>query len=258
MILRNLFAVGAFTAFLFAGSAFLHENQITKISTDVSSGNNGFAVLELFTSEGCSSCPPADELMGQLEEKYKDQPVYILSYHVDYWNRLGWKDRFSSAENSQRQQLYSRTLRSQTYTPQLVVNGTTEFVGSDRKATENAIESVLLDSKNTDINLSATVSSKTISVTYKTTEADPQSKLLISLVEKKSSTQVSGGENEGHHLKHYQIVHKQEQIPLKDHPEGTTDFKLPENFSIKNWEIIAFIQNIKTGKISGAAKTEIQ
>jgi len=257
MILKNLAIVSAFTTFMFAASALIQKGNI-RTSHNAVSSDKGFAVLELFTSEGCSSCPPADELMGQIEKEYKDQPVYILSYHVDYWNRLGWKDRFSSTENSQRQQMYSRLLKSQTYTPQLVVNGKAEFVGSDRNATESAIQNVILNSENKSISLSAAVSQKTIAVSYKTAETDPQNQLFISLVEKKSSTQVAGGENEGHHLQHWQIVHKQKQISLKDHPEGTEDFKLPDNFTPNNWEVIGFIQNSKTGKISGVSKAVIQ
>ncbi|MBL1220512.1 DUF1223 domain-containing protein [Chryseobacterium sp. L7] len=258
MILKNLISVGAFTALMFAASAFAQKEEIKKIKPVSPSENKGFAVLELFTSEGCSSCPPADELMEQIEKEYGNQQVFILSYHVDYWNRLGWKDRFSSAENSQRQQWYSRLLQSQTYTPQLVVNGKKELVGSDRNSIENALQHVLADPKNTPVNLSAKESQKTITASYKTTETDSQSKLLISLIEKKSSTQVGGGENEGHRLQHWQIVHQQEQISLKDHSEGTVYFKLPDNFSSENWEIIGFIQNLKTGKISGASKSLIQ
>ena len=62
--------------------------------------NNGFALVELFTSEGCSSCPPADELVAKIVKEDKNLPVYVLAYHVDYWNSLGWKDQFSSAEYS--------------------------------------------------------------------------------------------------------------------------------------------------------------
>lgn len=258
MILKNLFAVGAFTTLMFAASAFVQKEKIRETHPGFSSENTGFAVLELFTSEGCSSCPPADELMGQIEKEYSNRPVYILSYHVDYWNRMGWKDRFSSAENSQRQQWYTRLLQSQTYTPQLVVNGREEFVGSERNSIENALQNVLFDTKNTSIELSAKISQKTVTVNYKTAATDSQNKLLVSLVEKKSSTQVKGGENEGHRLQHWQIVHQQNSISLKDASEGMTIFKLPDHFSPENWEVIGFIQNLKTGRISGAAKTAVQ
>src|ERR1700735_4704349 len=79
----------------------------------------GFAVLELFTSEGCSSCPPADELMAEIQKEAKGKAVYILAYHVDYWNNQGWKDSFSSAAYSKRQVQYGDWLNQpQIYTPQ--------------------------------------------------------------------------------------------------------------------------------------------
>ena len=89
-------------------------------------------VLELFTSEGCSSCPLADNLLPQLASL--DAAVIPLSFHVDYWNRLGWKDPFSSAAFSDRQREYGQHFNSDgVYTPQLVVNGEYEMVGSDRR-----------------------------------------------------------------------------------------------------------------------------
>ncbi len=255
MILKNLITVSAFTALLFTTSAFIHQNKDQKAAQHSADENNGFAVLELFTSEGCSSCPPADELMGKIEKEYKDEPVYLLSYHVDYWNRLGWKDRFSTVENSQRQQQYSRILNSQVYTPQLVVNGKTEFVGSDENNIKNAIQKALFTSKKVNVELSASVSQNTINVHYKAPSTDPQNMLLVNLVEKHSSTQVGKGENEGRHLHHWQIVHKQNVISLNKQQEGKTAFKLPGGFSPENWEVITFIQNMKTGEILGSAKT---
>jgi hypothetical protein len=249
MILKNIIGTGAFVALMFTVSAFVHEEK-----KETTTKNDGFAVLELFTSEGCSSCPPADQLMSEIEKKYKDQPVYILSYHVDYWNNLGWKDKFSSVQNSKRQQQYAQTLRSQVYTPQLIVNGKKEFVGSDQNAVENSIQTVLLNSNNTKIDLSAKVSEKEININFKTAESNSQNKLLITLVEKKSSTNVQRGENEGRHLVHWQIVHQQNQISLKNSTEGVTSIKLPENFNANDWEIIGMIQNVKTGEILGSAK----
>ena len=79
----------------------------------------GFAVVELYTSEGCSSCPPADALVAKVQKESTDKPVYILAFHVDYWNRLGWKDVFSNHDYSSRQYQYSRWLKSEVYTPQI-------------------------------------------------------------------------------------------------------------------------------------------
>lgn len=255
MILKNLIGTAAFVAIMFTISAFVYNHKAQENRKSPISDNNGFAVLELFTSEGCSSCPPADQLMGELEKQYRDQPVYILSYHVDYWNNLGWKDTFSNAENSKRQQQYSQILHSQVYTPQLIINGKKEFVGSDRDAVENAIHDALFTSNSLKLDLSAKISDKEIQINFKAAENNPHHQLLITLVEKKSSTSVQRGENEGRHLVHWQIVHQQHQISLKNSPEGTTSFKLPENFNPNDWEIIGMIQNMKTGEILGAVKT---
>ncbi|MEY8761803.1 DUF1223 domain-containing protein [Chryseobacterium tongliaoense] len=254
MISRKLFTAGAFVALMFIISAFVQTKSTNKKIQKNMSGNDGFAVLELFTSEGCSSCPPADALIGQINEEWKGKPVYILAYHVDYWNRLGWKDRFSTPENSERQQQYSRLLNSQVYTPQLIVNGKQQFVGSDGDAAENAISKALNSTKNIKIDLTASSVSKQLKVNYKVSDTNVQNKLLITLVEKKSSTQVAKGENEGRHLIHWQIVHKQNQISLKNGSEGTNGFPLPENFNANDWEVIGFLQNTKTGEITGSAK----
>jgi hypothetical protein len=85
---------------------------------------DGFALIELFTSEGCSSCPAADGALEEIQKQYNDKNVLVLSYHVDYWDKLGWKDIFSDASFTQRQEYYSNIFRlNNMYTPQAVVNG---------------------------------------------------------------------------------------------------------------------------------------
>src|SRR6476646_10251680 len=99
-------------------------------------------VVELFTSEGCSSCPPADELLGRLRQDLSAKNIQVipLGFHVDYWNRLGWKDRFSSAEFTQRQEQYTHALKADgPYTPEMVVDGEVEFVGNDAGQAQRTI-----------------------------------------------------------------------------------------------------------------------
>ena len=98
-------------------------------------------VVELFTSEGCSSCPPADELLGHLRQDLSAKNIQVipLGFHVDYWDGLGWKDRFSSAEFTQRQEQYAQALRVDgPYTPEMVVDGAVEFVGNDAGRAQQA------------------------------------------------------------------------------------------------------------------------
>jgi hypothetical protein len=100
-----------------------------------------FAVVELFTSEGCSSCPPADRNLERIARDYAKHPVYTLSFHVDYWDHIGWRDPFSSAVYSERQRRYSAAMRARgVYTPQMVVSGTEALVGSHRAQSDDAIE----------------------------------------------------------------------------------------------------------------------
>src|SRR6478736_2052313 len=99
-------------------------------------------VVELFTSEGCSSCPPADELLGHLRQDLAAKSIQVipLGFHVDYWNSLGWKDRFSSAEFTQRQEQYTQSLKVDgPYTPEMVVDGKVEFVGNDAGQAQRTI-----------------------------------------------------------------------------------------------------------------------
>lgn len=101
-------------------------------------------MLELFTSQGCSSCPPADHALQEITQKAgrAGQSVYGLSFHVDYWNRLGWQDPFSTKQFTNRQRQYDRALNSQTYTPQLVINGRQGVIGGQRAKIEQAIQTI--------------------------------------------------------------------------------------------------------------------
>jgi len=101
-----------------------------------------FVLIELFTSEGCSSCPSADKNLEKIaaQAKASGQNIYTLSYHVDYWDYLGWKDPYATKQFSDRQRAYASQFKSsRIYTPQMIVNGKTEFVGSNQKTSQQAI-----------------------------------------------------------------------------------------------------------------------
>ena len=233
--------------------AFINGNH-SKANTN--SNGKGFAVVELFTSEGCSSCPPADKLIARLEKESGDKPIYILAFHVDYWDRLGWKDAFSSADYTARQKQYAQWLKlPQYYTPQAVINGTSECVGSQEANLRNAIKTGLDGSEKTKLTLSnIKVDNNKATLQYHTEGTKKNCDLLIALIQKDASTKVESGENGGHTLSHVQIVNQLKTTPLKKGTDGTQSFSLPKGFDPQKWELIGFVQNTSSGEIIGASK----
>lgn len=217
--------------------------------------NKGFAVVELFTSEGCSSCPPADAVVAKLEKESADKPIYILSFHVDYWNRLGWKDVFSSAAYSNRQRQYAEWLNlSSVYTPQVVVNGSKEFVGSEEGTLRNTIKADLQKNSTAQISLGdVKVEGNKVNLQYKADGNIANSSLLIAVIEKAATNKIERGENEGRTLSHVQIVRGFTNVSAK--ANGSADVNLPNGFDTRNYELIAFVQNTSTGAITGATKS---
>ena len=235
---------------LAAASACYSSNK----KGDENPSTNGFAVVELFTSEGCSSCPPADEALAKIVNEYKHN-VYVLGFHVDYWNNYGWTDIFSNAEYTQRQKNYARTLKLPTiYTPQVVVNGVEQFVGSDkiklRKAINDNLE--LPAPKMLEITALAEDDRK-IQVSYKTTDTG---NLNIALVQLKAENKIAAGENHGATLHHVNIVRDIKTISLET-TEGTTVVTMPDGLSPGDCMIIAFAQNEDDLKITSAAEARI-
>jgi hypothetical protein len=233
---------------------YLKNENPAKTSTD-----KGFAVVELFTSEGCSSCPPADALVARVQKESGGQPVYILAYHVDYWDRLGWKDAFSSSQYSDRQKQYARWFKlSSYYTPQIVVNGRTEFVGSEEDRLRTTIKSSLQKAANAELTLNdIKVNGVKATLQYHTSAAAKNISLVVALIEKNATTKVQSGENGGRTLSHVQIVTQLKTAPISNN-SGTETIALPRGFNAEKWEIIGFVQNNMTGEITGATKAAFQ
>lgn len=215
-----------------------------------------FAVVELFTSEGCSSCPPADKLIEQLQEENPNAPLYILAFHVDYWDHQGWKDRFSNSAYSNRQQQYVNWLNlTSLYTPQIVVNGQSENAGSDEGATIQAINNALSSHPQGNISLSISKQNDALAVSYQFNGDPKGNSILLALVQKKAESNVTAGENTGRHLPHVQIVRAlQEEDARSRH---SLQIKTPAGYKPEGYELIAFMQNKKTGKIIAAAKSNL-
>ena len=239
----------------FVSAAFINAKPAKKASM-AKNDDKGFAVVELFTSEGCSSCPSADAVAAKIEKETTGRPVYILAYHVDYWNRLGWKDVFSSAEYSRRQNTYANWLNlSSVYTPQVIVNGRTEFVGSQEGTLRNAITAGINKSAKAELSLdNLKAGSSQATFKYNAKGASGNTSLVLALVEKHASTVVKSGENGGRTLSHVQIVTRVQNIALNGDKAGEASVALPNTFSATNYELIGFIQNTQTGEILGATR----
>ncbi|WP_263366030.1 DUF1223 domain-containing protein [Edaphobacter bradus] len=218
-------------------------------------------VVELFTSEGCSSCPPADALLGRLD---REQPVntadiIVLEEHVDYWDQGGWRDRFSSSQFTERQNNYLPRLRfEEPYTPQMVVDGSAQFVGSDGRKALYAISQAAQTPKITLTLANPIIEGRNISSSVSTASSGslPKGDLYAAIVQSAASTNVGGGENGGRHLEHVGIVRSMQRIgKVQDLSSGPVKFTLsaPADAPAANLRVVVFAQSSGQGAIQGAA-----
>lgn len=218
-----------------------------------------FALLELYTSEGCSSCPPADELMGKIQSEYKDQNLYVLAYHVDYWDKQGWKDSFSKADFTKRQYDYAKFMeKDPIYTPQLIINGKIDYIASQETAVRNGIKSALSKPAVAELSLEAKQLDNKISLNYSITKVSKNNnRLFIALVQKSAKSNVKRGENAHRILSHYQIVRSLSSFGLSGNLKGIATITIPKDFNSKDFEIIGFIQDMNSGTILGTSKAAL-
>lgn len=219
------------------------------------------AVIELFSSQGCSSCPPADKLLSKTiaDAKKDGKKIFALSFHVDYWNRLGWSDPFSDKKFTQRQDEYASIMElSSVYTPQIIVNGSHEFIGSK----ENELNDALAEA----LSIKTTAGFKTLTTTLEdgkppqvhyALEGDyEECKINFALVSLIETTSVKRGENGGRTLVNENVARQFISAPAN--ASGEVDFSTTPLPVKNNMAIIAYIQRSKDLKITGAALAEIR
>jgi hypothetical protein len=218
-------------------------------------------VVELFTSEGCSSCPPADELLGRLRLDLSANNIQVipLGFHVDYWDGLGWKDRFSSADFTQRQEQYARALKVDgPYTPEMVVDGAQEFVGNDAGKAQRTISQEASLPEIATVKISSTnVDQLTVRVSAPASTGDAL--VTLAITEDNLTTQVGSGENGGRTLHHAAVVRELRQLG-KLHEgsfEGTAQLKLQKKWKLQDLRAVIFIQSGPSGKIEGASSVAL-
>jgi hypothetical protein len=212
--------------------------------------------LELFTSEGCSSCPPADRLLEKLdkEQSIAGAQVIVLSEHVDYWNHLGWADPFSSALYSERQREYASHLDGQTYTPELVVDGAKGFVGSDQREAERAIKEAAGHSK-APIQVVAERADKKARVNIHV-DGQGGGTLYLALAHDAMRSQVLRGENGGRSLSHVAVAYSIEKVGRLD--GKTVDFERTINLKSGGaTRVIAFVAQGGSGHVVALGQAKL-
>ena len=232
-------------------SSFKKQSSVNKFIP----APEGFALVELFTSEGCSSCPPADEAVGRLNGWKKN--VYVLSFHVDYWNYLGWKDVFSSSEYSSRQQNYGNLFHlNSIYTPQIVVNGRVQFVGNDEARLRTVIENDLKEIPKTEFQIKTQSANKNQLAVSWATSANHELNVNLALLQNFTKDHIQRGENKGQTLNHYFTVRDFRTLPVNG-GLNTAHLNIPAGLQTSECSVIAFLQNTQTGYIVAATQSSV-
>ncbi|MDB5327236.1 MAG: hypothetical protein JWM57_2805 [Phycisphaerales bacterium] len=216
----------------------------------------GVAVVELFTSEGCSSCPPADAALAELIRENRGGHVYALAFHVDYWDDLGWPDPFAQAAFTARQGEYRRAFNLQSlYTPQAIINGKAELLGSDRAAIRREVAAVLKTPAVGSLQPTASLDGKTIKVNVAATGLPAETLVRVALVQSGLSVDVRRGENGGKTLTHDGVVRVFTSATLSKDLKATATLTAPSGGWPKNSSIVVFAQ--QPGDLHVLAATEI-
>jgi hypothetical protein len=218
------------------------------------------AVVELFTSQGCSSCPPADQIVGELA---KDPSVIALSLPIDYWDYLGWKDTLADKRFSARQKAYSQARGDRNlYTPQMIVNGSVQVIGSDRAAIDGAIENTSKAEGVMSVPVTMTLSGKLINVSVEASKvATGRGEVWLCSVSKAVPISIGRGENRGQQVTYYNVVRN--LVKVGDWNGGAGSWTIPlENISRDGVDAaVVYVQDgsrDKPGPMLGAAYTALR
>jgi hypothetical protein len=234
-------------------------------ASSAAQGDRTPVILELFTSEGCSSCPPADKLLQDLDRK---QPIagadlIVLSEHVDYWNQLGWKDPYSSHFFSERQRDYAESLRSQdVYTPELVIDGQFEAVGSNWSQVKEAVARALKGDK-VPLHVSAMRSGDTVQIKVSGDQNQNFKRplnIFVVLADNQVQSNVGRGENSGHVLDHVAVVRSMGRVGTAasgSELAKDTTIRIDPQWGSKGLRVVAFLQDGNTHHIVGVAQQRL-
>ncbi len=210
-------------------------------------------VVELFTSQGCSSCPPADKFLGELAQRHD---VLALSVHVDYWDYIGWKDVFADPKNTQRQRRYAQKLGLRyVYTPQMVIQGAFDSTGSDRaKVLGKIAEAKKLD------RLAVTISRARDGLRITVPAGDIREKAVVWLAvfDRRHDTEIKRGENSGNTFRYYNVVRGMTKIGAWSGQSLDIVTKAAGMPAQGSDSCAVIVQSLKTGRILGAARLDLK
>tara|TARA_R110002073_G_scaffold313380_3_gene485317 strand:- start:25929 stop:26654 length:726 start_codon:yes stop_codon:yes gene_type:complete len=231
---------------------------LSLLNTETNTKEEPFVLVQLFTSQGCSSCPPADKLIEKVNNEYKEQKVYVLSYHVDYWNRLGWADPFSKREFTEIQYKYADQFkRKQVYTPQIVVNGQDHFIGSNESKLRKKIKKYIKEAPENSITFSSSKNADGDTVLNYEVSGDIKNKnLKLAFVLQNCITKIKSGENSDKTLTNTNVVFKEVVLELNNQYRGSFTILKTSIEVQKELTIIGFIQNDAL-KVTGANKLDL-
>jgi hypothetical protein len=250
----------AATAVFVGGASVANAQQPKRTKMAASKDASGFAVVELFTSQGCNSCPSADENLDEITRQaaQKGEKVVTLSFHVDYWNYLGWKDPYSTADATKRQRLYAGVHGSkQVYTPQMVVNGTTELLGSSRDKSRAAIQSAIKKRPRSDIEIVSTTKGGEVAVEWQVQGMLAGDLLNVALVQNQAEDRVDSGENSGRTLRHTNVVRDFQVVnPAKE--KGVLTLMIPEGLKANDLHLVAYVQSPMDASIHAVTVLDIE
>lgn len=217
-------------------------------------------VVELFTSEGCSSCPPADALLVQLGQKAPPGvDLILLGEHVDYWNHDGWSDRFSSAQFSQRQDDYENRLHiNGPYTPQMIVDGHLQFVGNDSAALKHNLQLASTQPKIAQVSLQWETGDR-VKIGAQSSPGT-HARVFLAVTEDGLKTAVAGGENKGRALEHAAVVRELRELGSLNSGsfEKTVEIARHSGWNPANLKVAVWVQDSGGGPILGAASLKYQ
>lgn len=249
--------LGLAAVFFIAFMSLSNKKANNDTALEITNSYEPVIVLELFTSQGCSSCPPADVLLNKAKEQYPEK-VFALSYHVDYWNYIGWEDPFSKAIFTKKQRYYNQKFGYRSnYTPQLVVNGKEHFVGSDDAKLSKKIAAYgKLQSANGIVISNVNQNGQTVNFNYKIEGELAEKQLRAVLVLDERTTSVKRGENRNRVLKNSNIVIEEKYIE-SENCKGNSSIEIPTIVSAKDKITLLLLLENEVSDITGAAKIVI-